>query len=149
MRPVHLPRTYVRAVQRAADALVVAAADGAGEPVALDPGHEADPGMRRLGAITRRVEQDPGLRLAEPRAQVLAGPGAIRVRVQRHRASRREQLDQYPGDRPPALREAGADHLLGQGLDDLPERHGPDARQSARPHSMSPAIWSPGLGRGS
>jgi hypothetical protein len=138
----------LRAVQRAADGLVVVAADGAGEPVALNPGHEADPGVRRLTGIARRVEQDPGLRLAEPRAQVLAGPVAIRVRVQRHRASGGEQLDQDPGDGSPVLGEPGADHLLGQGFDDLPQGQGTKAGQVDRAHALGAAVGIAVAGRG-
>src|SRR5579875_2201594 len=137
---VHLSRMDVRAVQRAADALGVMAADGVGEPVTLDPGDKADPGMRRLGAIAGCLEQDPGLRLAEPRAQVRAGPVPGRAGVQRRRARGREQLDQDTGDGSPAFGKAGADHLLGQGFDYLRERYGPDAWQLDRAHALRAAV---------
>jgi len=56
----------------------------------------------RLAAVARRVEQDPGLGLAERGTKVPPGPGAGRVRVQRHLAGRRQQLDQDAGDGPVA-----------------------------------------------
>ena len=96
--------------------------------------------MRRLGAVAGRIEQYPCLGLAERRAQVIARPVPTRVGVHRHRASRREQLDQDAGDRSPALREGGADHLLGQRLDYVLERHVTDARQVDRAHALGAAI---------
>ena len=96
------------------------------------PGDEPDPRVRRLRPVPRRVQQDPRLGLAERGAEVAPCPVPRRVGVQRHRASRGEQLDQDAGDRPPVPGEAGADHLLGQRLDDLPERDRADAVQVDR-----------------
>src|SRR5260370_36399703 len=88
MGHVHLARMHVRAVQRAADALVVVAADGVGEPVTLDSGKEADPGAGWRRAIARRIEQHPGLRPSEPRAPGLDSPGGIPMWLQRDLAGR-------------------------------------------------------------
>ena len=111
-----------------------------GEPVTVDAGHEADPRVGRLMAVARGVEQDPGLGLAERGTKVPAGPGAGRVGVQRHLAGRRQQLDQDAGDGPVTAGEPRADHLLGQGRDDLAERDRADAGQVDRAHALGTAV---------
>jgi len=121
-------------------AAFVVAVDPVGEPAALDALGEPDPRIGRLGAVAGRVQQDPPLGFAKRRAEVPPCPRAGRVGVERHLAGRGEQLDQDSGDRAPAPGELRADHLLGQGLDELGERDGAGAGQADRAEALGTAV---------
>ena len=75
MRDVDLARLHARCGGAStADAARSRRRDRVGESLAVDALGEADPGVRRLDAVARRLEQDPAFGLAERGAEVAAGP---------------------------------------------------------------------------